>query len=208
MKSTFARQRFWGTALQFAAVLTAVGSLALRLSADDATGKPSPQKSETAETANGSPDSPPPPPVAVKLDAPAAKKPAKRDPNAPTADEQRVLDIVNAERARWGRRPLKINHRLTRVARRHSVNMARWNQMSHYLGGSVGQRIAADGYGVRSSGENIAYGQRGAQSVMSTWMASSGHRNNILSTGYTDIGIGVAYSASGQPYWTQVFATP
>ena len=195
--------------MQFAVVLTAVCGLALRLAADDSTTQEIPQKSETAEPTPASPDSPPPPPVAEPIEKkPVAKKAAKRDPDALTVAEQKVLDIVNAERARWGRRPLKANNRLMRIARRHAANMARWNQMSHYLGGSVGQRIAADGYWVRSSGENIAYGQSGPQHVMNVWMASSGHRNNILSTGYTDIGIGVAYSNSGQPYWAQVFATP
>jgi uncharacterized protein YkwD len=148
-------------------------------------------------------------PLAEKEPTPAKPaKPAKPDPEAPTLDEQRVLDLVNAERRRWGRRPLRLNRHLMRVARRHAANMARWNMMSHNLGGSVSQRIAAHGVAMRSAGENIAQGQRGAQHVMNTWLASSGHRNNILSTGYSDIGVAVAYSNSGTPYWVQVFANP
>jgi uncharacterized protein YkwD len=143
-----------------------------------------------------------------KKAAKAKAKAVKKDANDPTTDEQRVLDMVNAERRRWGRGPLRLNRALMRVARRHASNMARYNQMSHSLGGSVSQRIAQDGTYMRSAGENIAQGQRGADQVMNTWLASSGHRNNILSTGYTDIGVAVAYNSWGTPYWVQVFATP
>lgn len=54
-------------------------------------------------------------------------------------------------------------------------------------------------------GENVAYGQRDAQEVMRAWMNSRGHRNNILSGRYSQIGVGLAYSRSGRPYWTQTF---
>ena len=50
--------------------------------------------------------------------------------------------------------------------------------------------------------ENIAYGQRTPQAVVNAWMNSSGHRANILSASYTQIGVG--YVASGN-YWTQMF---
>lgn len=143
------------------------------------------------------------PPVAKK-----AKTRSKSPEEELTADEKQVLDQLNAERQRWGRRPLKINRHLMKAARRHAANMARWNVMSHNLGGNVSQRVAATGVWMRSAGENVAQGQRSPRQVMATWMASSGHRNNILSTGYTDVGIAMAHSSNGTPFWVQVFATP
>jgi len=48
-------------------------------------------------------------------------------------------------------------------------------------------------------------GQPTAEQVMSAWMNSPGHRNNILSPAYTDLGVGVAKDKNGNLYWTQLF---
>jgi len=40
---------------------------------------------------------------------------------------------------------------------------------------------------------------------MNAWMNSPGHRANILSPVYTQIGVGFAKNKSGVPYWTQEF---
>jgi uncharacterized protein YkwD len=120
-------------------------------------------------------------------------------------EEKAVLDLVNDNRRRWGLRQYRVNAKLMKAARNHSNNMARSGSMSHYLGGSVQQRAMANGYPSSYTGENIAQGQHGAQHVMNVWLASSGHRNNIMSYSYSEIGIGVAWSNWGVPYWTQVF---
>ena len=62
-------------------------------------------------------------------------------------------------------------------------------------------------YGVsyRTAGENIAKGQKTAESVMKGWMNSSGHRANILSSAYTHIGVGYAKDSRGNTYWVQMF---
>lgn len=54
-------------------------------------------------------------------------------------------------------------------------------------------------------GENIAYGYPSPQDVMTGWMNSTGHRENILNASFTKIGIGVAESG-GTLYWVQLFA--
>lgn len=56
-----------------------------------------------------------------------------------------------------------------------------------------------------AAGENIAYGQRTPQEVMNAWMNSAGHKANILSNIYDQIGVGVAKKANGTYYWTQMF---
>ena len=62
-------------------------------------------------------------------------------------------------------------------------------------------------YGVsyRSAGENIARGQKTPSSVMDSWMNSSGHRANILSSSYSSIGVGYAVADDGRAYWVQIF---
>ena len=57
------------------------------------------------------------------------------------------------------------------------------------------------------AGENIAKGQTSATGVMNDWMNSEGHRKNILTKSYTEIGVGCYYdNATDTYYWVQLFA--
>jgi uncharacterized protein YkwD len=69
-------------------------------------------------------------------------------------------------------------------------------------------RLAAAGYAWSSYAENIAMGQTSAAAAMDSWMRSSGHRANILSTNNTEIGIGFARDSAGRPYYVQIFGRP
>jgi uncharacterized protein YkwD len=60
------------------------------------------------------------------------------------------------------------------------------------------------GVSYSTAGENIAYGQPDAQSVVTGWMNSAGHRANILNGSFKQTGIGV-YKVNGTYYWTQEF---
>ena len=53
--------------------------------------------------------------------------------------------------------------------------------------------------------ENISASQYNPEAAINTWLNSSGHRANMLSYSYADLGVGIAYSANGAPYYTQVF---
>ena len=64
------------------------------------------------------------------------------------------------------------------------------------------------GYAWQAWGENLAAGQPTAADAVSTWMSSSGHRANILSTTFTELGGGYSTDAHGRAYYVQVFATP
>ena len=112
-----------------------------------------------------------------------------------------TLCVLNAERARHRLRPLRLNHKLSRAARRHSRAMARQRFFSHTSpsGASFVDRIRSTGYlsGARSwaVGENIAWGsgtRSTPRSIGVAWMNSPPHRANILSSSYRAIGIGIA----------------
>ena len=65
-------------------------------------------------------------------------------------------------------------------------------------------------YSYAQAGENIAQNTSAlpnVEQVVSMWMNSSGHRQNILTSSYKDTGIGLAY-ANGTWYWVQMFGTP
>ena len=120
------------------------------------------------------------------------------------AYEQEVVRLVNAQRAQNGLKPLAENWELSRVARYKSADMAGKRYFSHESPtyGSPYQMMRSFGISFRFAGENIAYGQRTPAAVVGAWMNSSGHRANILSSSYTQIGVG--YHEAGN-YWTQMF---
>lgn len=124
--------------------------------------------------------------------------------------ESEVVRLVNVERSKNGLQLLKENWQLSRVARYKSQDMANKNYFSHTSPtyGSPFKMMEAFGLRYSTAGENIAKGQRTAQAVMTAWMNSPGHRSNILSPTYTQIGVGYATNKSGVPYWTQMFIKP
>lgn len=105
--------------------------------------------------------------------------------------EKQLLERVNVERARYGLRALVLDPIVKLRARRHCAWMANNGSMVH----------GADGP------ENIAMGQRDVDSVMSSWMNSSGHRANILNPGYTKAGMVGYVNNSGTPFWCQQFGS-
>ncbi|MEU0080638.1 CAP domain-containing protein [Micromonospora tulbaghiae] len=125
-----------------------------------------------------------------------------------SAELQKVVTIVNQERAKAGCKALTVNAKLNLAAQRHSQDQADHQKMDHT--GSDGSqpwdRVKAAGYSYRMVGENVAWNYQTPAAVMEGWMNSEGHRKNILNCSYTQIGVGVA--RSNGPYWTQVFATP
>lgn len=142
------------------------------------------------------------------------KAPAKIEPKPAMADsdlstsERAVLDLVNRERTKVGLAPYRGQAQLARAARNHSTNMARQGNMNHTLDGKdFAQRIRETGYQAGAGGENIAHGARTPGEVMSMWMNSPGHKANILSGQYQEIGVGIADSPQGKHY-TLVFAAP
>ena len=128
--------------------------------------------------------------------------------SAQQAAAARVLTLTNKERQAAGLSELTLSPELSRVAQAKAEDMARNGYFSHTSPtyGSAFDMLKAAGYSYRTAGENIAKGQKNADAVMKGWMNSSGHRANILGTGYTKIGVGYAVSSSGTPYWVQIFA--
>jgi uncharacterized protein YkwD len=138
-----------------------------------------------------------------------ADEPKKDEEFKPSREEQAILDLVNKEREKGKLPPLQANEKLFKAARGHSANMAKQERMEHNLDGlEPADRVKAEGYASRFVGENVAFGLRTPAEVMKVWMNSEGHRKNILRKEYTEIGIGIARSKRGVPYYTQVFARP
>jgi uncharacterized protein YkwD len=115
-----------------------------------------------------------------------------------------TLCLLNAERRKHGLAPLKENRKLDKASVGHSRDMVRRKYFEH---GDFAGRIKASGYlsGAFSYdiGENIAWGggsNSTPRTIVRLWMNSPGHRANILSRSFKEIGIGIARGApqSGQ----------
>jgi uncharacterized protein YkwD len=163
----------------------------------------------TASTPTVPPTSTAPSPSVPPTSTAPSPSPAQ-SPTGNAAFEAEVVTIVNQERAKAGCPAVTVDDRLTAAARAHSADMASRNYFSHTTpeGVDFATRITNAGYRWSGAGENIAKGQRTPQEVMTSWMNSDGHKANILTCGYKNLGVGVAADSSGTLLWTQDFASP
>jgi uncharacterized protein YkwD len=123
-------------------------------------------------------------------------------PTTGNTDEIRasILCLTNAERSRRGLALLHENTKLRSAASRHSSDMVRDGYFAHTTpdGETFVKRILAAGYTTRndgwSLGENLAWGTGNLSTprgIHHAWMRSRGHRANILTASYRELGIGV-----------------
>lgn len=133
-------------------------------------------------------------------------------PTSASAVANDVVRFTNQERARNGLSALATSPRLMQAAQLHAQQMAQYQRMEHTISGAqyptLQSRLDAVGYQYRNAAENVAWNSQTAQSVVTGWMNSAGHRANILNPDLTEMGAAMARSAKGEPYWIQVFGTP
>ncbi|MER7110055.1 CAP domain-containing protein [Streptomyces sp. NPDC000229] len=127
-------------------------------------------------------------------------------PGIATGYAERVVALVNAERARAGCSPLRRNGRLRSSAQGHADDMAARDYYAHNSpeGRDAGDRMEAAGYNWRTWGENIHRGPKDPARAVRDWMGSAGHRKNIVNCEFKDIGVGVNLRSNG-PWWVQNF---
>ncbi len=115
-----------------------------------------------------------------------------------------VIKLVNQERAKAGLSAFTTNAPLTAAANKRAQEIVQ--SFSHTRPDGSSSFTALKDYKVsyNTAGENIAYGQKTPQEVVTGWMNSPGHRANILNKNFNKIGVGV-YQVNGTYYWTQEF---
>jgi uncharacterized protein YkwD len=140
--------------------------------------------------------------------------------NRARAMEQQMLELINRDRAdpantaeTNGRAlPLKWNESLAEVARAHSLDMLNKGYFAHEdgMGRNVANRVEAAGMAWQFVGENIAI-YNSVASAQAAFMNeprfTKNHRANILSAGFTEVGIGIVQAPNGSIYITQDFYT-
>jgi uncharacterized protein YkwD len=134
------------------------------------------------------------------------------------AIEKEVLRLTNEARRKHHLLALDSDNDLTVTARAHSDDMLKRDFFDHVNpdGASLKDRFPGAQVPAARAGENI-YSSSGldisdvklaARVMVDGWMASPGHRQNLLNPDYTHLGVGVSsVAAAKQLRATQVFAT-
>ena len=129
---------------------------------------------------------------------------------------QATLCLLNQQRAANGIGPLVENAALTTASAGYSQRMVAQGFFAHESpdGGTLVQRLTAVGYlggdDAWVVGENIGWGQASlatARSMVDAWMNSPGHRENLLSADYSQVGLGLALGTPTDQTWGATYTT-
>lgn len=124
-----------------------------------------------------------------------------------TAQEEKLLNLLNSDRAARGLSPLRHDPALSRAARIKAEDMRDRNYFAHESPtyGSMRDMLTRFGVNFRGAGENIAH-HATVEKAQAAFLSSEGHRRNILSPNWERVGVGVCHDVSGFVYAVQVFA--
>jgi uncharacterized protein YkwD len=125
---------------------------------------------------------------------------ATASPAGATSTELSVTSKINAARSARGVHRLVTQRDLVAVARAQARRMAARNRLYH------NPRLAREVRNFRWVGENVGYGPTVAR-VHGAFMASPGHKSNVLDRDYTQVGVGAVW-ANGRVWIAQVFRKP
>lgn len=120
--------------------------------------------------------------------------------------EERMLALVNNERAKVGLRPLEMDPKLRVLAREHSEEMFRLGYFAHDspVSGSPFDRMNKAGVKYFIAGENLAYAQN-VDLAHNGLMNSPDHRENVLTGEFGKVGLGVVDGGIYGEMFTQEF---
>src|SRR5215212_3707965 len=114
-----------------------------------------------------------------------------------SASESKLVSLTNQARASAGLRALKVDSKLTAIARWRSKDMIVRDYFSHTIKGTsynVFHTLDTKGYCYKVAGENIGWNNYpddvATSTVQKQFMSSPGHRANILGKAWDVIGIG------------------
>jgi len=137
---------------------------------------------------------------------------AAQTANSPADPSADALRAINAARVENGLRPLRMEARLTRLARDHARDMVkrRYFDTRTPAGTSLETRLLRAGYAYRRAAQQIAVGYRDGGAIADRWLRRADSRQALLNPSFSEIGIGYAQRGSGMldHYWSVVLAQP
>jgi len=105
-----------------------------------------------------------------------------------------IINLSNQARTQLSIPALQVNNSLMNAAQMKAEDMARLHYFAHVApdGTTAWDYFKKVSYNYQVAGENLAITNENAQAVITAWLNSPAHRDNMLSTVYTDFGIGMA----------------
>lgn len=105
--------------------------------------------------------------------------------------ENYIFKLINEERTKNDIIPLTLNNKLTQAAINKAKYLAENNSFDHSSnnGDSFSSWIKDTGYEYSFIGENLAKDFSNEKSIIKAWLQSSGHKENILNSNFTETGI-------------------
>ena len=119
-----------------------------------------------------------------------------------TPELRQIVNDMNRERARHGLHPLRLEARLTRAAEDRAGDMFAKRYFDHVSPDGIQPFtwVRKRGYRYSIVGENLALGYRSSGAVVGGWMRSPGHRENILTAGFDEVGIAISNGSPTRGY--------
>lgn len=105
-----------------------------------------------------------------------------------------LVQLTNKTREQYNVNPLNPNATLMSAAQAKAEHMVKNKYFAHFApdGTTPWQFFNESGYSYKIAGENLAITNEDEQAVITSWMNSPTHRDNLLNNQYSDIGIGIA----------------
>ncbi|MBE5791697.1 MAG: hypothetical protein E7322_06015 [Clostridiales bacterium] len=125
-----------------------------------------------------------------------------------TSLERMMFALVNEDRARYGKSMLTLDPELSEIARIKANDMLSNGYFAHTSPtyGNIRQMLSSFGVSYRAASENIARSRSIYHAEAAFLSSSTGHRQTLLSSAWTKVGIGIAVTPQGFVYVSQVFA--
>jgi len=153
----------------------------------------------SSSSPSSAPSAPPVSPTTAAAPAPSPAPQAPPVPEADTALADEIVALTNAARRDAGLPELAVSPCATEQAVHRASVLVAEDRFEHDPLDEI-----VDACDVGTVGENLALGYPSAQAVVDGWLASPGHRANLLQRLFTSIGVGCVPSDRG-PLCAQVF---
>lgn len=118
-------------------------------------------------------------------------------------------NLLNSIRSSHGLKPVRNLQKLSEIAYLYATEMAKAGTLSHVGpdGSNFSMRVFRGGYKGFPRAENIAWNYSNLERVVAGWMTSPGHRENILISDVTEVGIGHFTCPKHEHWWVQLFGS-
>ena len=121
-----------------------------------------------------------------------------------TAYEQSCIALLNNARVINGLKPLILHNGLSELAMGHVIYLSSNKLINH---NNYGVRLyTSRDMGFKTLSENVAYGYTNIDSLISAWLKSGGHRDNLLNVVHTHHGFAIGIDSDGKYYYVHIFS--